>query len=140
MKIELRGVSLEPRLGARIEKRLARELARIRVSPVTARVTFADDNGPKGGRAMRCALTVRLPRRPTLRVEDVAESAWLAFDGSFAGLRRRLAASRELRRQRTRHPKKYFAAKRLLTAGFAEEEASHPCSPSAGSKTGERNG
>ncbi|MBI4591543.1 MAG: HPF/RaiA family ribosome-associated protein [Candidatus Rokubacteria bacterium] len=127
MKIELRGVSLAPRLGARIEKRLGRELGRIHTSPVTALVTFADDNGPKGGRATRCALTVRVPRRPTIRVEDVAETAWLAFDRSFAGLRRRLAAYREWRLERTRYPKKYFAAKRLLTAGLAaKEEAEKP--------------
>lgn len=54
MKIELRGVSLAPALGARIEKRLNRELGRIQASPVTAVVTFVDDNGPKGGRALRC--------------------------------------------------------------------------------------
>jgi len=114
MKIQLRGVSLEPRLGTRIERRLARELGRIAASPVTAQVTFVDDNGPKGGRAMRCALTVRVPRRPTIRVEDVAETAWLAFDRSFGSLRRRLAEYRERRLERTRYPKKYFAAKRLL--------------------------
>lgn len=116
MKIELRGVSLAPALGIRVEKRLGRELGRIRAAPVEAVVTFVDDNGPKGGRAVRCALTVRVPRRPTIRVEGVAETAWLAFDRSFGSLRRQLAAYRERRLERTRFPKKYFAAKRLLEA------------------------
>ena len=116
MRIELRGVSLERALGVRIQKRLARELGRIQASPVAAVVTFADDNGPKGGRAIRCALSVRIPRRPTIQVEDVAETARLAFDRSFAGLRRRLAEYRERRLERSRYPKKYFAAKQLLEA------------------------
>src|SRR3972149_6051397 len=67
MKIELRGVSMAPALGARIEKRLNRELGRIQASPVTGVVTFIDDNGPKGGRALRCALPVRLPASPRAR-------------------------------------------------------------------------
>ena len=121
MKIELRGVVLPPRLRARIEKQLGRELSRIEASPVEALVTFVDENGPKGGRAISCALTVRVPRRPALRVEDVADNARLAFDGSFAGLQRRLVAYREQRLERTRHPKKYFAAKRLLMAGLGPE-------------------
>jgi len=115
MKIELRGVSMAPALGARIERRLARELGRIQASPVTAVVTLIDDNGPKGGRALRCALTVRIPRRPAIRVEDVAENAWLAFDRSFGGLKRGLAEYRERRLERARYPKKYFAAKRLVS-------------------------
>lgn len=116
VKIELRGVSLVRALGTRIERRLSRELGRIPARPVTARVTFVDDNGPKGGRAMRCALTVRVPRRPTIRVEHSAESPRLAFDRSFASLRRRLRAYRERSLERARHPKKYFVAKQLFGA------------------------
>ena len=121
MKIIFRGVSLGPWLGARVERRLIRELTRIQAGPVEAVVTFTDENGPKGGRAMRCALTVRLPRQPTVRVDDVAETARLAFDRSFARLRRRLTAYREWHLERARYPKKYYAAKRLLTAGLAPE-------------------
>lgn len=122
VKIEVHGgVSLAARLASRIEKRLARELSRIPVSPVTAHVTFVDDNGPKGGPAVRCALTIRIPRRPTLRAEGMAENAWLAFDQSFASLQRRLTEYRKRRLDRMRYPKKYFAAKRLLTAGLGPE-------------------
>jgi ribosome-associated translation inhibitor RaiA len=114
MRIQLRGVSLGPALRARIEERLSRELGRIRASPVAAGVIFVDDNGPKGGRAIRCALTVRVPFRPTIRVEAVAENQWLAFHRAFVGLRRRLAERRERAFERVRYPKKYFVAKRLL--------------------------
>ena len=119
--IQLRGVPLGPRLAARIEKRLAGELAKIRGRPVTARVTFADENGPKGGRAIRCALTVHRPRRPTVRVEEVAETTWLAFDRSFGRMERRLAADREKRMKQARYPKKQYAAKRLLMEGLGPE-------------------
>jgi hypothetical protein len=114
-RIEIHGgAPLGGRLRARVEARLAAALGRLRVAPVTGRATFADDNGPRGGRAMRCALTVRRPRRPPLRVEAVAESAWLAFDRSLEILRRRLAADGERGLKRGRYPKKYYAAKRLL--------------------------
>jgi ribosome-associated translation inhibitor RaiA len=89
-------------------------LARLAVQPITAQVTFVDDNGPKGGRAARCAVTVRLPHRPPLRVEKVAETPRRAFDAVLAVLRRDLEQSRERQRDRQRRPKKYFAAKRLL--------------------------
>lgn len=114
MRIELRGVSLASRLRARIERRLSRWLSRVPTAPVSALVTFVDDNGPKGGRAVRCALTVRVPRRPAFRVESVGETAWLAFDQSFTRLTRRLAEDRAGRLQQKRYPKKYFAARRLL--------------------------
>jgi len=112
--IELRGLTLGSGLRARIEKRLAGTLAKVWGSPVTARVTFADENRAKGGRGMRCALTVKLPRRSVIRAEDVAETAWLAFDRCFDRLKRHLAADRERRLKLARFPKKQFAAKKLL--------------------------
>jgi len=121
MAIELSGISRDSKLGARIERRLLRELKKVRSAPVTAQVNFFDENGPKGGRAIRCALTVSVPRRPLFRVEEVAETQWLAFDRCFDGLKRRLAADRERWLKQTRYPKKYYAATRLLTAGTEPE-------------------
>jgi ribosome-associated translation inhibitor RaiA len=71
---------------------------------------------------MRCSLTVKLPRRSTVRVEDVAESAWMAFDRCFDRLKRRLASDREKRLKQARYPKKQFAAKRLLEGAGPEAE------------------
>lgn len=88
---------------------------------MAAQATFFDENGPKGGPAIRCALTVRLPYRPTVRVENVAETARLAFDGALAVLERQLERYRERDRDNRRRPKKYFVAKRLLMAGVAPE-------------------
>jgi ribosome-associated translation inhibitor RaiA len=89
------------------------------MSPIRAKVTFFDDNGPKGGRGMRCAVNVRLPYRPPIRVDQVAETSRLAFDGAFSALERQLERYRERDRDNKRRPKKYFVAKTLLGGGLA---------------------
>lgn len=114
--IQVRGLGAERALAARVRRRVARVLARVRTQPVSATVTFVDDNGPKGGLAHRCAVTVRVPYRPSLRVEDVATTRRAAFDGALAALERGLERYREIQRERQRRPKKYYVAKRLLTS------------------------
>jgi ribosome-associated translation inhibitor RaiA len=101
-------------LNARDRARMNRTLDLLPMKPTSARVAFIDDNGPKGGRALRCAITVRVPHRPAIRVEHSSTGASLAFDGALARLERRLERDREIQRERQRHPKKYYAAKRLL--------------------------
>ena len=116
MTIEIRGISIDRALHAHVTKELTAALKRLVVKPVAAQATFFDENGPKGGPAVRCALTVRVPYRPHVRVEDTAEMDRLAFDGSFARLERELERYRERDRESKRHPKKYYTAKRLMTA------------------------
>lgn len=116
--IEIMGLSGDPTFRSRIVKRLNAALAPLRVKPVAARVTFFDEDGPKGGVAIRCALTVRLPYRPTVRAEHTSETGRLAFDGAFATLERQIARYREIGRESQRRPKKYYVAKRLLMAGL----------------------
>lgn len=114
MTVEIRGLSRDPALRARVARRLDAALKRLRLRPAEGRVTFSDQNGPKGGVAIRCALTVRLPYRPALRVEWTAETPRLAFDGVFPALERRLAHYRVRTRDLSRRPKKYYVAKRVL--------------------------
>lgn len=118
MAIEIRGIRRNATLRARVSARVGDALASLRVSPVGAKVTFFDDNGPRGGLAMRCALNVRVPYRPLIRVEHVAETRWLAFDGAYASLERQLQRYRKRDRDSKRRPKKYFVAKRLLAGGL----------------------
>jgi ribosome-associated translation inhibitor RaiA len=92
----------------------------LKVKPVGAGVTFFDDNGPKGGVAMRCALTARVPYRPTLRVEKTAQTRRAAFDEAVKALDRQLDRYRERDRDSRRHPKKYFVAKRLIASVSAK--------------------
>lgn len=108
------GVDKEPALRARIAKLMSAALAKLAVRPLRSEVAFVDDNGPKGGRAMRCALTVRVPHRPNVRVERSAETCRLAFDAAFAILERQLERYRERDRESKRHPKKYFASARAV--------------------------
>jgi ribosome-associated translation inhibitor RaiA len=109
--IRISGIERDAALRARTAKLMTATLATLSVSPVRSQVTFVDDNGPKGGPAMRCALTVRLPYRPSIRVERSAETPRLAFDAAFAVLERQLERYRERDRDNKRHPKKYFAAR-----------------------------
>ena len=111
--VEISGLKGAAELRARIGERVTAALEPLTLQPVVAQVAFFDDNGPKGGRAIRCALTVRLPYRPALRVEHTAETPRLAFDAGFGALERLLERYRERERESRRHPKKYFAAKRV---------------------------
>ncbi len=111
--IKITGLERDP-LRGRAARLMTEALAKLAVAPVKGQVAFFDDNGPKGGRAMRCALTVRLPFRPSIRVERSAVTPRLAFDAAFAVLERQLERYRERDRDSKRHPKKYFAARRAL--------------------------
>ena len=77
----------------------------------------SDQNGPKGGPAVRCRTDVTLVRHPALHVESVDTTAVRAFDTMLESLDRQLLRFIGRLRDQARRPKKYFAAKRLL-AGF----------------------
>jgi ribosome-associated translation inhibitor RaiA len=111
------GIDDDPTLRIRVARRMAAALAPLTVRPVRSQALFVDDNGPKGGPAQRCALTVRLPHRPSVRVERRAETPRLAFDAAIDVLERQLARYRERDRDSKRHPKKYFAAARAMATG-----------------------
>jgi ribosome-associated translation inhibitor RaiA len=118
--IKITGLERDP-LRGRATRLMTEALARLTVGPIKGQAAFFDDNGPKGGRAMRCALTVRLPFRPSIRVERSAVTPRLAFDGAFAVLERQLERYRERDRDSKRHPKKYFAARRALAGETASK-------------------
>jgi hypothetical protein len=116
MKIEFRPRPTSAATRARVIADLKAALAALVVEPTTVRATFTDENGPKGGRAIRCALEVKQPRRPAVHVETVATTQRLAFDGALARLERAIARRRATARDAKRRPKKYFAARRALAA------------------------
>ena len=118
MVIDIQGMEKDRALRARAAKVVAAALEPIKMAPIRAKITFFDDNGPKGGRGMRCAVDVRLPYRPPIRVEQVAETSRLAFDGAFGALERQLERYRVRDRDIKRRPKKYFVARRLLAGGL----------------------
>jgi ribosome-associated translation inhibitor RaiA len=124
--IEIRGIPDTSALHAQAARRTAAALVRLPVPPTRARVAFFDDNGPRGGRDTRCAVTVRLPRQPELRVEETAGAPREAFDAALATLERQLERLAGRRRDSRRHPKKYFTAKRLLEAGLPPDLRTRP--------------
>ena len=113
-RVRFRGASQAPELRGRVDAAIGTVLAALAVRPTSAWATFTDENGPKGGRAIRCALEVRLPRRSAVHVEALATTARLAFDGALAKLERQLGRVRDTARELKRRPKKYFAARRAL--------------------------
>jgi ribosome-associated translation inhibitor RaiA len=114
--VEIQGIPRSRTLRAFITEQMAAVFSTLRVPPVRARAVFSDENGPKGGEALRCALTVKPPRASAIHVEHFAAAPREAFDGALGKLERRLARHREGARVQRRHPKKYFAAKRLLAS------------------------
>lgn len=117
MVIEIHGIGRNRLLQAHVRRQMSAALARLHVTPVSAQVLFLDENGPKGGIDIRCALTVRLPRHPSVRVEHMAQTPRRAFDEAFTVLERQLGRDIERARESRRRPKKYYVAKRLLSEG-----------------------
>jgi ribosome-associated translation inhibitor RaiA len=114
MTITIEGLNHDSALRQLILRKLNALGRRVRPAPVSARIAFTDENGPKGGNDTRCAVTVDLPRRPALHVEDLADSHRLAFDAAFSGVERLVQRERDAILGQRRRPKKYYVAKRLL--------------------------
>jgi len=114
--IDIAGIQRDPDFRARIAAQMVEALERIGLTPGSAHISFIKDAGPKRGRAIRCALTVRLPYRPPLHTEETAATRRVAFDGAFAALERQLGRYRERDRDSRRRPKKYYAAKCVVEA------------------------
>jgi ribosome-associated translation inhibitor RaiA len=110
MSLVMEGLALDDPLRAVIAERVTTTMERGRLHPTQVRIAFTDDNGPKGGVATRCALTVELPRRPAAHASAVAENRRLALDRALAALDRALVRERQRRRELARRPKKYFVA------------------------------
>jgi putative sigma-54 modulation protein len=111
--IEITGLAIRPTLRARIVQQMRHALVGVQTSPVHVRVSFADVNGPKGGLDVRCAIDVNIPRTAPLHAEETAASDANAFDLSEAAISRQIARQLERREESGRHPKKYYAARRL---------------------------
>jgi ribosome-associated translation inhibitor RaiA len=125
MTIEIEGLH-DPILRDLIGTKVMAALEVLRPKAIDVRVGFADENGPKGGIDIRCGLTVELPRRSRLHGGATAASHRLAFEAALEILERQLARERERFRDVRRRPKKYYAAKRLLSPGARPGAAGGP--------------
>lgn len=113
LRIEHKAAGRIPR--THVMSRMNQLLKRLPARPLSASVTFSDVNGPKGGADKRCGILVTLPGAPAIRVERMAPTARLAFDQTYDRVRRQTERPRRRWREAQRHPKKYYAAKRLWT-------------------------
>jgi len=110
MTLVMEGIALDDPLRPFIQDKMTAVTSRGRLRPTGARVAFTDENGPKGGIGMRCALTVDLPRRPAKHASGLGETPRLAFDAAFTALEQELTRERQRRRDVARRPKKYYVA------------------------------
>jgi len=110
MTLVMEGIALDDPLRPFIEERVRAVTSRGRLRPTSARVGFTDENGPKGGVGIRCALTVEIPRRATTHANGLGETPRLAFDTAYTALEQELTRDRQRRRDVARRPKKYFTA------------------------------
>jgi hypothetical protein len=101
--------------AARVRTKIAHALGRVDPPPITAKVIFAEDNGPKGGPGTRCTIVSDMPRRRDVSVSELGATKEIAFDAAFAALEMSVTRDRDRRRELVRRPKKYFLAKRLLS-------------------------
>jgi ribosome-associated translation inhibitor RaiA len=113
--IDVEGLAADSALRTRCARRTRQALAHLGVTPLSARVNFTDQDGPKGGVSVRCAITLPVPRRAAIHVEHVAPAAAMAFDGALDTLENRLAQRKRREREAGRRPKKYYAARRALS-------------------------
>jgi ribosome-associated translation inhibitor RaiA len=113
--IDIEGLAGDRALRTRCARRTRLALAHLGMTPLAVRINFTDENGPKGGVSVRCAITVPVPRRAAVHVEHLAPSPGTAFDGALDTLEDHLAQRRRREREAGRRPKKYYVAKRVLT-------------------------
>jgi len=89
------------------------EIAGLAIAPTLRARIVQHVNGPKGGLDVRCAIDVKIPRTAPLHAEETAVSDVNAFDLSEAAISRQIARQLERKQESGRHPKKYYAARRL---------------------------
>jgi ribosome-associated translation inhibitor RaiA len=111
-RLDIVGLSDAAARRLRAAPRLRRTLAVLPARAVSGRLTFTDQNGPKGGPAVRCAVTLSLAGWGRLHVADQAETPGVALAGALDRLERRLQRQRAIEREQRRRPKKYYAARR----------------------------
>src|SRR5438876_1115321 len=77
MKVDIQGLERDPMLRGRVGRLVGAALETIKAAPIRARVTFFDDDGPKGGLALRCAVDLRVPYSAgLLAAQALLDATW----------------------------------------------------------------
>jgi hypothetical protein len=129
MLITINGLRERDRFRVEVAEQTRRMLERRGGSPRAVRVAFFDDDGARGGVAIRCALTVTPARGPGIRVEHTARTYSAAFKGALSVLTRTMKRRVQRQRRRKRYPRPRPAARRLRRAQRAGEDDAEALPP-----------
>lgn len=129
MTIDIEGLGGDQLLRRRIIARMGKVLAGLDRLPGTTLVNFTDINGARGGVDKRCGLTVPVPGRRIVHVEETATSQALAFSAAADVLERTLRKEEQRTDAARRRPRKYYVAERLMMPEPAHLAPEGPPSP-----------
>ena len=90
--------------------RLAATLTPLGRAALGARLAVSDQNGPKGGVAIRCTIDAQVARWAPIHADARATSARAALSEALDRFERLVRRAARMARDGRRRPKKYFAA------------------------------
>lgn len=83
MKVNLRGVHIEltDAIKAHVQRHLIDPIETFFDSEAAEmEIHLRDNNGPKGGNDMECAVTVRIPRQQSIHVTETSDDLYKSID------------------------------------------------------------
>ncbi len=98
LNVRCRGVGEAAEIREHVRRRLGFALARFEGRLTSADVVVTDENGPKGGPAIRCDISVRGDRGGEIRASDGAADPLEAVDMAAGRIARAVARALERRR------------------------------------------
>lgn len=103
MKINVRfkGFAISDSLAEHVTRKIHQHLSRFGHRVAAVDVRLSDVNGPRGGRDKRCRLTVHLPGRAPLYVEELHQDFYAGIDVALDRLAE--AVGRSIQRARAHH-------------------------------------
>jgi hypothetical protein len=116
-RIEIVGSPSMKSAAPGVRSRVRHALTSVAGAARTCRVAFSDENGPKGGPAVRCTLDLRVTRAAPIHVVGRATTVALALKEALERLEHRLERRIGGLRDLSRRPRKYFVAARAMAGG-----------------------
>lgn len=104
MKLDVRGLNLETTaaIDAHVRRRFGFAVDHLSHRVESAMVRLSDENGPKGGEAKSCQITVRLRPRGTVVVRERSVDLYHAVDRATTRLKKAVLRESERRQSRRR--------------------------------------
>jgi putative sigma-54 modulation protein len=117
-------MTLSDPLKAYVEAKIVHAATKWRDDPaVILEVELSDLFGPRGGNDKQCDVIMTLPPGHILRIEEISDDLYAAIDAAADRLGQALDRYKGKKLTGSRHPKKYFLAKKLNGTDFPESKA-----------------